>query len=196
MTGDAKSMMTKSDLKISQKVLEEECHVGKYLGFEKTIIDWYGNISISNVVGFFFGTVLLWILFSATKLHREYTILAVILVYEFIVYYAFRPGNLLDRKKLIYKSCYKNDLKKLFKTRFELLCSDQYTNNEKDDIRINKINKAISEHWRAAHYDLDLVMVTSPIDEVLDNLQETKKAWDELENTECINGKLSNVRVQ
>ena len=54
----------------------------------------------------------------------------------------------------------------------------------------------ISERWRAAHYDLGLVMVTSPIDEVLDNLKETKKAWDELEDTECINGKLSNVRVQ
>ena len=138
MTGDAKSMTTKSDLKISQKVLEEECHIGKYLGFEKTIDDWYLNVLLSNIVGFFFGSGLLWILFSTTKLHREYTILGAILIFELIVYYTFSPGNLLDRKKLIYKSGYKNDLKKLFKTRLELLCSDRYTNDEKEDIRIIK----------------------------------------------------------
>jgi hypothetical protein len=178
--------MTKSDLKISQKTLEKECRVDNGIGFEKTIDDWYMGIVSYPIIGFVVGVLPLSLLFSLTNLHREYTVAGLFLVFQFIVCFGTRPSNLLDRRKLIYESGYKNEFEELNQSRKEIEFSDRCTREEKDSIK-NKINHKISELWNTAHCDLDLIMNILPGEEVFSNINEFKKARNELESIQLNN---------
>lgn len=170
-----------NDLKISQKTLEEECRVDNGIGFEKTIVDWQLGIVAYNFLGAIVGLFPISLLFSLTNIHREYTIAGLFLVYQFIIYFGTRPSNLLDRRKLIYKSGYKNEFKELNKSRAKIEFSDRCTRGEKDSVK-NKIDHKISELWNTAHCDLDLIMNILPGEEVFSNINEFKKARIELES--------------